>query len=211
MSLSRKIGILLSVTLPVLSSSLAVALPSSRDESHSAIQTDTQTSELVEKARKLESLERLQPQLRLLLTDAVAELRAGIEKGPPFLLDERRARVEKLEKLLNDPDAIVAEQFRRVVEAYRVELDYAKTVDAYRDILKIGKDERLVDFLSIGRLALYYQTPDGRESGIWRSDRREWQRLSGEGNEAVAQGLRIARKLEPPQLLILPMPGPRSK
>lgn len=67
-----------------------------------------------------------------------------------------------------------------------------------------------MDFLSIGRLALYYQTLDGRESGIWRNDRRQWQRLSGEGNEAIARGLRTARKLEPPQLMVLPLPGPKS-
>lgn len=143
------------------------------------------------------------------MSDAAAALKQRVEDGPPFLLQERRSRLDRLEKLLSDPGADLAAKYQRVLEVYRVELDYAKTVDAYRDLLRIGQDERLVDFLSIGRLALYYQTLDGRESGIWRQDRHQWERLSGEGNEAMAQGLRIARKLDPPQLMILPLPGPK--
>ncbi|WAK03164.1 DUF3450 family protein [Methylobacter sp. YRD-M1] len=157
--------------------------------------------------RLLEALIQLDPQVRSLLNSAVSALKQSIENSPPFLIGERRARIERLEKLLPDAKAGLAEQFRRVMEAYRVELDYAKTVDAYRDRLRTGKEERLVDFLSVGRLALYYQTLDGHESGIWRDDRRQWQRLSGEENEAITQGLRTARKLDPPQLIVLPLPG----
>jgi hypothetical protein len=159
---------------------------------------------------KLQKLSELDQRLNDILSDAVSALKRGIENGPPFLLDERRGRIERLEKLVGDPAADMAEKYRRVLEAYRVELDYARSVEAYRAVLRIGNDERLVDFLSVGRLALYYQTLDGHESGIWRNDQRRWQRLSGEENEAIVRGLRAARKLEPPQLMVLPLPGPKS-
>jgi hypothetical protein len=159
---------------------------------------------------KLQKLSELDQRLNDILSDAVSALKRGIDNGPPFLLDERRGRIERLEKLVGDPAADMAEKYRRVLEAYRVELDYARSVEAYRAVLRIGNDERLVDFLSVGRLALYYQTLDGHESGIWRNDQRRWQRLSGEENEAIVRGLRAARKLEPPQLMVLPLPGPKS-
>ncbi|WP_133718068.1 DUF3450 domain-containing protein [Methylocaldum gracile] len=159
---------------------------------------------------KLQTLSELDQRLNGILSDAVSALKQGIENGPPFLLEERRDRLDRLEKLIRDPAASAAEKYRRVQEAYRVELDYARSVEAYRAVLRTGNDERLVDFLSIGRLALYYQTLDGHESGIWRNDLRRWQRLSGEENEAIARGLRTARKLEPPQLMVLPLPGPKS-
>lgn len=158
---------------------------------------------------KLQTLSELDRRLNGILSEAVSALKQSIENGLPFLLDERRGRIGRLEKLVGDPAVDMAEKYRRVQEAYRVELDYARSVEAYRAVLRTGNDERLVDFLSVGRLALYYQTLDGHESGIWRNDQRRWQRLSGEENEAIARGLRAARKLEPPQLMVLPLPGPR--
>ncbi|QXP82618.1 DUF3450 domain-containing protein [Methylococcus sp. ANG] len=175
------------------------------------------SADVADKGRQLEALARLdsapllsESAVPALLDGAVAALRQGIENGPPFSLTERRSRIARLEKLLGEPNVDVAEKYRRVLEAYRAELDYGKTVEAYRDLLRTEDGERLVDFLSIGRLALYYQTLDGRESGIWRDREKQWRRLSPEYNRAIALGLRAARKLEPPQLLPLPLPGPRS-
>lgn len=188
---------------------LAHAMPPPRADGQGTSQPEAPPSDAAGKMRQLEALSRLDSQLHSLLDSAVSALKQGIENGPPFLIGERRARIERLEKLLKDANADLAEKFRRVMDAYRVELDYAKTVDAYRDTLRAGGEERLVDFLSIGRLALYYQTLDGYESGIWRDGPRQWQRLSGEENEAITQGLRTARKLDPPQLIVLPLPGSR--
>ncbi|MDD1651229.1 MAG: DUF3450 family protein, partial [Methylococcaceae bacterium] len=98
------------------------------------------------------------------------------------------------------------ELFRLVVEAYRVELDYGKTVEVTRATL--GENaEKLVDFLSVGRLALYYQTLDGENSFLWLNDERRWQKLSSEDNEYISEDLRIARKEVPPGLMILPLPA----
>lgn len=201
----------LTVILFVLTPSLALAVqPVKNDnqelsQSKGPLQPDTGG-----KTRLLEALTQLDPRIDSLLKSTTSALKHRIEKGPPFLIEERNGRIDRLEKLLNDPNVGLAEKYRRVMEAYRVELEYAKTVDAYRAVLKTGKEDRLVDFLSIGRLSLYYQTLDGFESGIWRNDRHDWQRLSGEDNEAITQGLRIARKLDPPQLIVLPLPGPKS-
>lgn len=189
--------------------SLALAAPSQPTNEPGASSSEPSASPDAAVA-KLQTLSELDQRLNGILSDAVSALKQGIENGPPFLLEERRDRLDRLEKLIRDPAASAAEKYRRVQEAYRVELDYARSVEAYRAVLKIGNDERLVDFLSIGRLALYYQTLDGHESGIWRNDLRRWQRLSGEENEAIARGLRTARKLEPPQLMVLPLPGPKS-
>jgi hypothetical protein len=189
--------------------SLALAAPSQPTNGPGATPSEPSASPDAAVA-KLQTLSELDQRLNGILSDAVSDLKQRLESGPPFLLEERRDRLDRLEKLIGDPAASAAEKYRRVQEAYRVELDYARSVEAYRAVLKIGNDERLVDFLSIGRLALYYQTLDGHESGIWRNDLRRWQRLSGEENEAIARGLRTARKLEPPQLMVLPLPGPKS-
>lgn len=186
---------------------LVHAAPLPHADSQGIRQPAMPSADAADKTHLLETLNQLDPQLHNLLNSAVSALKQSIDTAPPFLIKERRARIERLEKLLRNADTDLAEQFRRVMEAYRVELDYAKTVEAYRDMLRIGPEERLVDFLSIGRLALYYQTLDGYESGIWLDGPQQWQRLSGEENEAITQGLRTARKLDPPQLIVLPLPG----
>jgi biopolymer transport protein ExbB len=150
------------------------------------------------------------PELNGLLDHAVTALRHRIESGPPFKIKERLAHLARLEKLVKEASIEITEKYRQILEAYRIELDYAKSVFAYSDLLQLDAEERLVDFLCVGRLALYYQTMDGHKSGIWRGDQKRWQPLSSEDNEAVAQGLRTARKIDPPQLIVLPMFGPAS-
>ena len=88
-----------------------------------------------------------------------------------------------------------------------MELGFGKTVQAYRGTLQ-QSEGHLVNFLSVGRLALYYQTLDGRSSAIWLNDERRWQPLSDEANERITDGLRVARQEVPPGLMYLPLETP---
>jgi biopolymer transport protein ExbB len=155
----------------------------------------------------LDAVEQLESRLSSIANAAVSALSRYIDNGAPFLSKERATRIHRLEQLPGGNGAELAEKYRRLLEVYRIELDYGKTIEAYRDLLRIGRDERLVEFLRVGSLALYYQTLDGGEAGIWDKRQRQWFRLTSEQNEAVTQGLRIAKKLDPPQLMVLPLFG----
>lgn len=146
--------------------------------------------------------------LNHLLDAAVSDLKRHIDHSAPFLTEERQQRIERLEKLPNNSDREMAEKYRRLLEAYRIELDYGKNIEAYQAVLHTGNSDRLVDFLRIGQLALYYQTFDKRESGIWSPADARWSVLPDEYNALIKTGLGIARKLEPPQLMVLPLFGP---
>jgi len=142
-----------------------------------------------------------------LIDAALSALQQRLEQDPPFLWNERQSRLQRVSQLPVDTAQALTEKYRRLLEAYRIELDYANSLEAYRELLSSDADSRLVEFLRIGRLALYYQTLNGRESAIWDRHRRQWLRLSNEDNEKITQGLRIAKKLEPPQLMVLPLFG----
>ena len=45
----------------------------------------------------------------------------------PFLLEERVNRVDGLKLLMSRSDVSVAEKFRKVMEAYQIELDYGSS------------------------------------------------------------------------------------
>jgi hypothetical protein len=135
-----------------------------------------------------------------LMQDMLATLKQFVELDSPFLLDERRARVAKLEAMMPRADVTVSEKFRRIVEAYQIEIDYGRTLEAYSGKL----DNKDVDFLRIGRVALMFQTPDGSQTGYWDASGHKWVVDNGEADD-VRQGLKIARKQTAPDLVVAPV------
>jgi hypothetical protein len=123
----------------------------------------------------------------------------------PFLPDERRERIKGLHSLMLRADVTLSEKYRRVLEAYQIENEYGRTIEAYRGSLDAGGKSRTVDFLRIGRVALLYETLDGAEVGAWDPKRKEWIVLGGEYRGAIHEGLRMARKQVAPDLLTVPV------
>jgi hypothetical protein len=125
----------------------------------------------------------------------------------PFLIDERTERVAELRKLMNRADVTNAEKYRNIMEAYQVENEYGRTIEAYRSSLQIGDREVTVDFLRFGRIALVYQSLDEADTGVWDQANRAWLPLDSRWRTAIRQGLRIARKQAAPDLIRLPLPA----
>ncbi len=130
-----------------------------------------------------------------------------VDLDTPFLPDERKMRVEQLQKVMDRSDVPLAEKFRRLIEAYRVEAEYGYSIESYRGELVTDKT-RTVDFLRLGRVGLYYLTLDGKESGFYNPKSQNWQILTSEFNEPIKDGLLMARKQLPPNLVILPFTSP---
>ena len=143
--------------------------------------------------------------LMLKMTKTLTDL---VEADVPFLKDERKERVVNLQTLIDRADVTAGEKYRRIMEAYLVEVEYGRTIEAYRGELVVSNEARTVDFLRVGRVGLYYQTLDGNESGYWNTKRGGWETLDAGYRTAVRDGLRIARKQTPPELLTLPVNVP---
>ncbi len=154
---------------------------------------------------QLDSIQVTQRGVIPLLARMVDSLARFVELDMPFLLDERRQRVDQLRDLLHQPDATVAEKYRRIMEAYQIETDYGRTLEAYRATLKTGSGDRSVDFLRVGRVALLYRSLDGADAGVWDRRTQSWQALPEQYRSALKQGFRVARKQTTPELLVLPL------
>ena len=135
-----------------------------------------------------------------LMQDMLQTLGQFVELDVPFLLDERRDRVRKLNDMMPRADVTVSEKFRRIIEAYQVEIDYGRTIESYTASLN-GKD---VTFLRVGRVALLYQTPDGKETGYWDRDKKNWV-VDDSYGDGVREGIKVAKKQTSPDLLIVPI------
>ncbi len=145
-----------------------------------------------------------------LMARMVETLEQFIELDMPFLLDERRQRTANLKNLLDQPDVSVAEKYRRVMEAYQVETEYGRTMEAYPGRLQQDGQEKTVDFLRVGRVGLIYRSLDGRDMGVWNPSGRSWQPLAEDYRRPLSQGFRMARKQMTPDLLKLPVPAPET-
>lgn len=165
----------------------------------------TEITSVERQTREIDDIETGSLPLMIEMTDTLSEIVAA---DVPFLIDEREERVENLKSLIDRADVTAGEKFRRIMEAYLIEVDFGRTIEAYRGELETDGEVRTVDFLRLGRIGLYYQTLDGSESGSWNLESGTWSVLTGQARRQIQIGLRIARKQAPPELLTLPVESP---
>ncbi|MEM6583402.1 MAG: DUF3450 domain-containing protein [Pseudomonadota bacterium] len=138
-------------------------------------------------------------------------LETFVELDVPFLLDERTRRIAFLRANLDRSDLSIAEKFRQVLEAYKIENEYGRKIESYKGSIEIDGVERDVSFLLVGRVSFLYQTTDTEMSGAWDQASRSWVPLSrGEYRSAIMRGLRIARKEATIDLMNLPVAAPEA-
>ncbi len=166
-----------------------------------------QQRKLVSFAARLAAAEDTQRHIVPLLNRMLEVLARFVAADLPFLQREREARLSDLRATLDDPEQPMAEKYRRVMEAYQVELDYGRTIEAYRDRIEIGGAEQVVEMLRVGRVALLYATVDERAAGIWDPASATYRPLDAAFVEPVRRGLQVARKELPPEMLRIPIPG----
>ena len=140
------------------------------------------------------------------MVDALGNL---VEADIPFRLEERQDRVARLEGMLDKADVTTAEKYRKVTEAYGIELDYGSTVGSYSGNLP-GPGGKKVDFLRVGRTTLIYQTLNQEVSGWWDATQGKFVELENQYNAEIKEAIRVAKKQASPNLVGLPVLGAQA-
>ena len=116
-----------------------------------------------------------------------------------------------LRKNVDRSDLTVSEKFRQVLEAYKIENEYGRKIEAYKGSVEIDGVEREVNFFRVGRIALLYQTTDTEVSGAWDKTSKQFVQLpKSEYRSAILKGLKVARKQASIDVLKLPIPAPEA-
>ncbi|MDC8829998.1 DUF3450 domain-containing protein [Alteromonas gilva] len=147
----------------------------------------------------------IERQITPLMIRMIDGLEQFVELDVPFLPEERSDRIASLKSMMDRADVAASEKFRRVMEAYQVEMDYGRTMEAYTGLHEINGQERDVEFLRLGRTALIYQTRDAGTQGVWNKQTRQWEELDSSYRTQVTKALRMAKKQLAPDLLMLPV------
>ena len=167
--------------------------------------TESQFIEIQSFLDQIESLDETNKYVLPLLERMVIGLRELIQIDVPFLIDERMARLEELESILYQANFSTAEKFRKIYEAYQIENEYGRTIEAYSSSINIDGIILAADFFRLGRLNLFYRTPDGKETGYWNKKENNWIHLGGKYADDIEAGLKIAYKQAPPDFINLPV------
>lgn len=170
---------------------------------------DAQNRELAELRASMDTVTVIERQVVPLMTRMIDGLENFIRLDVPFRLEQRLANVQFLRNLLEESDVSAAEQFRLVIQAWQTEVDYGLFADRYTGEVEIDGVMREVDFLMIGRVGLYYVTPDNAIAGAWDQRKREWVRLTRADAEQIRAGLAMLGS-GVPQLLMLPIAPPQE-
>ena len=142
-----------------------------------------------------------------LMVEMVQALEQFVSADTPFLPNERELRLRGLRELLDDPESGLAEKYQRLLEAYRIEADYAYSIEAYTDELILEGEALTVDYLRLGRTGLYWLSLDGSRASLWDARNGRWLSLNSTHSSDIEQAIRVARKQAPPELLRLPVPA----
>jgi len=164
---------------------------------------------IAELERRKEEARRIRMELEPFLETVVESLERFVETDLPFLEQERRDRIAFLRESLDDYRLELSEKLRRVFEALLVEAEYGRTVSASTEELDIDGHATLVTVFRLGRTALFYQTGDGRRSGVWDRTARTWTALDTRYAKTLSRARDMAERKRAVELLVLPVGGAR--
>jgi septal ring factor EnvC (AmiA/AmiB activator) len=172
-------------------------------------QVQSQEDEIASIQRQLEDIETTNREVQPLMQKMVQALEQFIRLDVPFLIQERTERVNTLKAMMSRADVSISEKYRLIMEAYQIELEYGRTLEAYEGTLTAGDQTRTVQFVRLGRISLMYRTLDGSETGYWDAVQEQWV-VDNSYAEAIDQAIRVANQEGAPELLTVPVPAPEE-
>lgn len=169
-------------------------------------QVNSLREKIAESNRRAEEVERIRLEMEGFLDETFSRLKRQIaSEHLPFLEQERRERMTRIEDLLIDDSISVAEKFRRLMEALQIEVDYGRGVEVARKPVRFNGEEIMMDVLRIGRLSLFSQTADGEKAGFFDHNSSSWQPLPDSYKRNLRHAIDVANKTRPVEMINLPI------
>ena len=160
---------------------------------------------VAELERRLAESGRLQASINDTLRTVFQRLEKVVAADQPFLAQERRDRMDNLRTLLAQVDVAPAEKLRRLLEALLVEAKYGETVEVTRESVELDGEDVFVDLLRIGRLSLFWQTPDRERTGTYDPVSARYVELPESERREITRAMEMASNMRPVELMPLPL------
>lgn len=167
-----------------------------------------QREEVIKINDAISGIAKIKRQITPLMLDMVESLKQFVENDIPFEKEKRMERLANLQNAIDDPQVAESEKFRVTLQEYQNEVGYGRSVYAWEGTLD---DDRSVNFVRIGRVGYYYQTQDRSETAAWDVKNGDWVVLSDDNTRPINRLIKMANKLIPFDLAIVPIAAPEGK
>jgi len=169
-------------------------------------QLRSQEEEIASLEQQLAGIDATAVDVQTMLQRMYDELVTFVQNDVPFFKEERDQRMQRITELMQNVEASPSEKFRRLMEAYQIEMEYGRTMSAYKQALDDGREAEVV---RLGRIVLLYRVIEGGETGYWDNTQKKWVADPG-SRAAIENALSIAKEEKAPDLIIVPVPAPQG-
>jgi hypothetical protein len=141
-----------------------------------------------------------------LMYEMLDGLKQIIASDKPIRHEQRLARLNKLDVMMSQADISDAEKYRRILEAYQIEMDYGTKLGVYQGQITVDADTSIeVDLLYLGRISLVARSLDGTRYWAWNDIDNGWQSVDSSQSSNIDKAFSIAHKQVAPGLITLPV------
>jgi len=160
---------------------------------------------IAELERRMVESVRLNESLLDTLNAVVARLETFVEGDLPFLMEERRARIAGVKEAIARPDYTGAEKLRRVLEALQIEANYGNVAEVYQEKIMVNDEEVFAEMVRIGRLSVYWLTPNGERVGEYDRAQDKWIEFDHKYAHSINVAREMALRLRSIEVVSLPL------
>lgn len=168
------------------------------------IYLQSQQAEIASLNKQLGTVESIKQGMVPMMLNMTAAIEDSIKADVPFQVEERLARVERVKAVLADPQVSPAEQYRQVLNAFKVEVSYGQGIDSYEGAHPT-KPGNVVNYVRFGRVALVYITKDESEIARYNMETKSWDQLDTGKALEMRQAIRIAKGEAAPEMVSVPV------
>jgi len=163
------------------------------------------TESIEELERRMHEARLLQSSLQDTLDTVLVRFEEFVGSDLPFLTDERERRLDALRRELARPEVTGAEKLRRLLEALQIETEYGKSAEVEQQEITLDGEPIFVDVLRVGRVSLFWRTPDGDRAGTFDRGSWEWVELAPSYGRTIGNAIEMASRIRPVQFIDLPL------
>ncbi len=164
----------------------------------------SQNAEIASLNKQLGTIDATKQSLSPMMLRMAVHLEDFVEQDVPFLKADRLQRIQRVKDVLGDPGIDPAEQYRQVLNAYKIEVAYGQGLDSYEGVHP-SDSGKIVNYLRYGRTALVFMTKDESEIARFNMDTRTWDALPGSMALEVRQAIRVAKGESAPRMVSAPV------